>query len=341
MRNFVYCIAHILFSSIVFFTLFFSFVFLLINKFFELYFEDEIINLVIFLVIFVLILLVSFFSGRKISFWLRQKSKFNNTITLVVLLALINLGLVFTLGAGNLLVLETKETKDLTTLEKLADRRSASKKKLAERRSYLPEFPLPAPPASATIILPSYFFKTKAKANEEAIYLKDIAQILNNSLVAAGYFEKSYFAVPDGFAIVTRLEQINFDGTPKQSSERWATVVEPLRKLSLRRYLEALFTANPGYYRIIVFIVTPHPFSQTAPEINRDEAEAWLRKGVNTLPKSIGQQIYSSDYNITALIYEFEQPSGFEEDKVNIIIPGRLDAKSHLLKAGLWNALEK
>ena len=209
----------------------------------------------------------------------------------------------------------------------------------------IPEF-LPAPPASATIVLPSPFFEIEVKADDKNIYLKDIDQVLNNSLVAAGYFEKSYFAVPDGFAIVTRLEQINFDGTPKQGSKRWATEVLPLRYFSsfeeyIEEYLVALFTANPGYYRIIVFIVTPHPFSQTAPEINRDEAEAWLTEGVNKLPKSIGQQVYSSDYTTTALIYEFEQPSGFEQDKINTVVPGRLDGKSHLLKAGLWNALEK
>ena len=324
MRRFIYCVAHILSSSIVFFALFFSFVFLLTNQFFELYFENEIINLVIFLVIFALILLVSFFAGRRISVWLRQKANSKITISLVLILGLINLVLVF--ASGFVLIRPMG---------------SPPPDAIPDSKLLIPEFPLPAPPASATIVLPSFFFDINEKANDEAIYLKDIAQILNNSLVTAGYFEKSYFAVPDGFAIVTRLEQINSDGTPKQGSERWSTVVKPLRTLSLRRYLEALFTANPGYYRIIVFIVTPHPFSQTAPEINRDEAEAWLREGVNTLPNSIGQQIYSSDYTTTALIYEFEQPSGFEEDKVNIIIPGRLDAKSHLLKAGLWNSLEK
>lgn len=138
--------------------------------------------------------------------------------------------------------------------------------------------------------------------------------------------------------MVTRLEQINPDGTPKEGLERWLIEVSPLREFSLSAYIKALFTANPGLYRIIVFIITPHPLYQKERSVSRDEATAWLSEGSNKLPKSVHEQAYSNEYNCTALIYEFERPSYANEAHVKI--PGRLSGTTHLLKAKLWGALK-
>ena len=78
--------------------------------------------------------------------------------------------------------------------------------------------------------------------------LGDVDSILSNVLHGNGYVEQSYYAVPDGFALVTKLDQINTDGTSKALSDRWsiAPANVSLSYFSLRSYLPALFTAAPG-----------------------------------------------------------------------------------------------
>ncbi|MFL6236429.1 MAG: hypothetical protein ACJ76N_25085 [Thermoanaerobaculia bacterium] len=160
---------------------------------------------------------------------------------------------------------------------------------------------------------------------------------MSNALDDAGYNEKSYYSVPDGFALVSRLEQIDADGTSKPLPARWAADVGPLQNFSLNRYLQALFTANPGFFRVLVFVVTPHPFSQTKVKVQREEAMEWLSAGLNQLPEEIGGVELSSRYSCTALIYEFEQPRS--RGSVVLKRPSHLTGQIHLQKAKLWNAM--
>jgi hypothetical protein len=169
--------------------------------------------------------------------------------------------------------------------------------------------------------------------------LKDVDLRLTTALDACGYVGKSYYAVPDGFALVTQLEQINPDGTSRPLPSRWAAKVQPLSTFSLSDYLKALFTANPGRYRIIVFIVTSHPFSQTDAKVSKAEALGWLSKGLNQLPASIGDLSFTSDYAATALIYEFEEAHAGEN--AVFITPSGLTGRDHLTKSKLLPALEK
>ena len=107
--------------------------------------------------------------------------------------------------------------------------------------------------------------------------------------------------------------------------DRWAVDAKPLQTFAPLAYLKKLFTANAGYYRIIVFIVTPHPFSQSDAEVTENEATAWLRGGVNVLPQSIGDGVYSERYTTTALIYEYERIGASDEPLLKT--PGRLPAQ--------------
>ena len=201
----------------------------------------------------------------------------------------------------------------------------------------IPEFPWPPPRASAYAEIPYHFFSSQT--DDVVLRLRDVKVAIQVALEAYGYFEKSYYSVPDGFAMVTRLEQINRDGTSKEPPDRWAVEVHPLEKFSLRAYLRALFKANPGYYRIIVFIVTPTPFNQQVEYgMSRKEAMDWLAGGLNELPDSIGQVECQEECKCTALIYEFEQPNPGEPAKLNI--PSHLQGRTHLIKANLWRILE-
>ncbi|MGB2863641.1 MAG: hypothetical protein WBC05_09985, partial [Sedimentisphaerales bacterium] len=139
-------------------------------------------------------------------------------------------------------------------------------------RGEFPKFPWPPPQASAMANLPNEFFRIP---DVNLVRLRDVDNRLSRALDIAGYVEKSYYAAPDGFALVARLEQINPDGTPKSGSDRWAVEVRPLHRFSLSGYLRALFKSDPGYFRIIVFIVTPHPFDKSDEQVSIDDAIEW------------------------------------------------------------------
>ena len=194
-----------------------------------------------------------------------------------------------------------------------------------------PEFPWPPPEASASVEITELVKESRGKITK----LGDVDNKLRRAFEASGYVEKSYFAVPDGFALVTRLEQINPDGTPKDPG-RWSLEREPLRNFSLREYLRALFFADPGLFRVVVFIVTPHPFSQSDKVIERDEAIDWLRVGLNRLPSSVASQEYTDEFRATALIYQFENP----ETREPRLSPSHLTGRDHLVGSGFLLMLE-
>jgi hypothetical protein len=166
----------------------------------------------------------------------------------------------------------------------------------------------------------------------------DIDTVLHLALESNGYFESSYYAVPDGFALVTRLEQIELDGSSKPDPPRWS--VDPFATkgdgFSVLAYVRALFTAAPGYYRVIVFVVTPVPFGQSARTVTRSEALGWLRDGVRWLPERIAEQPYTRETRCSALIYEFECRTNAS---ARLLLPSRLSSRAHLVKSGIWRRL--
>jgi hypothetical protein len=168
-----------------------------------------------------------------------------------------------------------------------------------------------------------------------ALRLRRQATQGESALTVTGYVERSYYAVPEGFALVTRLEQINADGTPKMQPQRWSVEAPRLASFSLSGYLSALFQAAPGYYRLIVFIVTPVPFYQVDAQITGATAERWLAGGLNKLPESIAAQPYKNDVICSALIYEFRR----EDGQPDVLVPGLLDGQTHMRQSGITRAL--
>jgi hypothetical protein len=197
----------------------------------------------------------------------------------------------------------------------------------------IPEFPWPPPAASARETVPGDLLATGRRLGR----LGDVDAVLSAALDRAGYAEKSYWAVPRGFALATRLEQIDATGKPKPPPARWSAEMPRLAgEFSLGAYLRALFTADPGYYRIVVFIVTDTLFSESDRSVSPEEARSWVAKGLNALPESIASQPYGPAVISTALIYEFEREAGSEPQA---LVPSPVDAHAHLVGSGLWSAL--
>jgi hypothetical protein len=165
--------------------------------------------------------------------------------------------------------------------------------------------------------------------------LGTVAQAIESAFQEAGYGEKSYYSVPGGFAMASQIEQINQDGSPKDSMYRWSSETPRIRTLDA--YLNALFTAPLGYYRVIVFVITSKAFPQRDVEVTSEESKRWVKRGLNKLPEEIGNQEYSSAHSCTALIYEFKQTG----KHVQLMDPSQITGKTHLNKAGLMAAFAK
>ena len=198
----------------------------------------------------------------------------------------------------------------------------------------IPQFPWPPPKASASVKVP---VEVPSAAGAT---LYDAAVAIESGLDACGYNERSYYAVPGGFALASRMEQINDDGTPIAIPGRWSIKVRPFTKFSITNYVRALFTAPKGRFRVIVFVVTATPFSQANVEVSTPEARAWLTEGLDVLPESIGGLPYSQRHRCTALIYEFEKHAEDETD-VSMMDPSELSGRDHIEAAKLWTALTK
>jgi hypothetical protein len=165
-----------------------------------------------------------------------------------------------------------------------------------------------------------------------------VAQRLENAFRSAGYGQLGYYAVPSGFAMATRLEQFDSDGTPLPIPARWSSDVAPPKVFSLVSYLRALFGANPGHFRVIVFAVTSAPVAADPHKtVNRDTASLWPTGGASRLPVSYKSIRYVDDeYSCTALIYEFEVDAPGAQPVFKD--PG-LDPQIHLNKANLFRGL--
>ena len=198
----------------------------------------------------------------------------------------------------------------------------------------VPEFPWPPPKASASDTIS----RELLLGSQEHPKLGDAAAALDLAFRKAGYGERSFYGVPGGFAMASRIEQMNQDGTAKGPADRWSLEVPPMRKFSLSAYVSALFTARLGFYRVIVFVITSHPFSQSTAKPTSEEAQIWESSGLNALPEAIASRDYTSAHRCTALIYEFKR-TGTQQAK--FVDPSEITGQIHLERSGLLAALTK
>ena len=168
--------------------------------------------------------------------------------------------------------------------------------------------------------------------------LGDVDDRLRAALRVAGYDDLGYFAVPNGFAAVTRLERIEPTGEPVADASRWQMTVPADPSFSLFDYLRALLTAQTGHFRVIAFVVTPTPFTGSPGEVDAVSARRWASTGRNALPPPMRSQVFTADYSVTALVYEFSKIRG--ERSVHYDLPGDLSATTHLEASGILAALQ-
>jgi hypothetical protein len=211
--------------------------------------------------------------------------------------------------------------------------KQASMPRASSPAAGLPAFPWPPPRYSAYAIIAREWVALTALAT-----LASAADRLEEAFDAAGYGERSYYWIPGGFALVSRIEQILPDAAPVGLPARWA-VNTPTVSVGVIDYIRALFNAAPGFYRVIVFTVTDQDFAAAKRAPTSSEARNWISAGSLRLPETVGSLPYSNRHYTTALIYEFERRA--DQPEALMRAPSDSPGRVHLEKAGLWQALAR
>lgn len=192
----------------------------------------------------------------------------------------------------------------------------------------MPSFPWPPPSCKAQFGLPETSFTGFNT-------LGDVERKIRMALDANGYAQRSYFSVPNGFALVTQLEQYNGeDGSLRNDRTRWLDYPKKDNFGGVMDYLKTIVMPQKGYFRLFVFVATNQAFGGGAQRVSKDEATAWLNLGFNKLPRSIAAAPFSDGYDVTALVYEFVVPESNRKPEQKCPSP-LFDAKTHLTKSGL------
>ncbi|MBK8967941.1 MAG: hypothetical protein R3D58_01375 [Saprospiraceae bacterium] len=191
-------------------------------------------------------------------------------------------------------------------------------------------FPFPPPPCYQQLELAPRNFNGCST-------LGQVAQKLAQPLAAKKY-PRRYLSVPDGFAIVTQIEQYQPDGTALSGADRWKEVpVQEDFALTLS-YLKSLVFPRKAHLRVFVFLVTNQNFNAKGKRIEKEVAKDWFSQAVNRLPKSVANAPYTPDHTVEMLVYEFEVPEANQHPKQNC--PCHLQAGEHLKKSGLEHWLK-
>ncbi len=167
----------------------------------------------------------------------------------------------------------------------------------------------------------------------DAKTLGDVGKKITHALEQKGYPFR-FMSVPEGFAVVTQLEQYQEDGGIQTDRlTRWNELpAAESFSLSLA-YLKSLVFPRKAHLRVFAVLVTLRSYPSDQAYISKEDAKAWISKGVNRLPKSIREKPFSSSYSVDVLVYEFEVPETTFKPWQHC--PCHLSAREHLQKTGL------
>ncbi len=168
--------------------------------------------------------------------------------------------------------------------------------------------------------------------------LKDFDSMLTSALDRLGYEQRSYFGTPNGFALLTAVEQIDEEGSPLPGRQRWQDYPATKDFDGLMDYLSALILPRKGYFRLFVFLVADRNAERGEAELSSSSARAWLRAGGYRLPEEIGQLPVSSRHKCTVLLYEFEVPAS--DSSLEEHCDQFLSVRQHLDRSGLAKNLK-
>jgi hypothetical protein len=173
-----------------------------------------------------------------------------------------------------------------------------------------------------------------------AYSLDDVAKSIGVALHESGYSNfYSYWLARGhgpGFVLICPVEQIRADGTPV-SKNRWSFDV-PAYEFSIKTLLSAMFKALPGYYRMILFVVSEKDIVPKDVELTAKALKEASPGFLEEPPKEKASKIpVTPGFHCGAYVYEFERPT--RNDDPVFKDHSDLSARTHLASTGLWDHL--
>jgi outer membrane protein assembly factor BamD (BamD/ComL family) len=199
----------------------------------------------------------------------------------------------------------------------------------------IPEFPWPPPPASGFYVIPRELLVHPFPGTVGKASLSDIVKLLEHALEQAAYYERSFYSVPGGIAMVTRMERIKKDGSPDES-KRWIDM-EDRQSFSILDYINSLLFSDPGLFRLIVFVISDRPFVPAGPKLSARQAKSLLSHGMNAAPQPLLDKAFVPEHQVSVLIYEFEKQQNKDAKQIT---PSPIPARIHLEKSLVWAGID-
>jgi hypothetical protein len=194
----------------------------------------------------------------------------------------------------------------------------------------MPNFPFPPPETSDDIEIPRSVFNNCHS-------LRDVDRILSKALIKCNYNNRRYFSIPNGFVLMTQLEQIHSDASGTTARFRYDTsnVAKFEYGWNPIEHLKLMFRADPSFYRCFAFMVTDSPTSFDGKKFTLSGVSAFRCHGINVLPNRIGNIRFSDSHSCYVLIYEYEKK---QHTKI-ASLKEKNSALTHLIRSGIWRAL--
>lgn len=188
------------------------------------------------------------------------------------------------------------------------------------------QFPFPPPRGYTFTVLPDGTFANCST-------LGDANNILVNAIGPSpcGYSDRSYYEIPNGFVLVTKVEEINPDCT--SISGRYRFSEGQYESLSFWDF----FAPRKGYFRVFAFLITDQVFNASTTRVTASGALDWIRLGANILPDAIKNKPFKPGYNCTVIVYEFKS----EEANTHLLplSSPQFTAQYHLEKSNIAQKL--
>lgn len=127
---------------------------------------------------------------------------------------------------------------------------------------------------------------------------------ISKRLASFGYAERSYFAIPNGFAVLTPLEQIDGQGKPVLT-DRWVGRFTGPVQVDFASYVRQLLSGRHGRYRTFLFLVSDTDFAPEPDVMGSDAVKRWERGGAMTLNPEFAAQRTPQDVYVRLFVYEF------------------------------------
>jgi len=199
------------------------------------------------------------------------------------------------------------------------------------------DFDWPPPEPSARVVIPR--FLVQGQVPTDALTVSRVQTRVEGALRRAGYIEPSYYTIGcDGFAIVTRMEQIDRSGQPVDGGMRF-TPPRDDEPFNLASYITRLFYAPPGFYRQIILAATDEPYDpeNLAPAPDEDDMERTFERGSRTALDIDDAEMWGDSHVLHALIYEF-RTEGARTAKQSL--PSDVTGADHVRRAGIYRNLD-